>query len=425
MSPTYQVLDVTKPERGQQVRGLKNTMESSWNKPYELKAVALLALSFGLVGLDRFIIAPLFPAMADDLGLNYQDLGLISGVLALTWGIASLFAGKLTDRIGHRPVLVTSVILFSSLVAMSGLATGITSLIVIRALMGFAEGGFVPASIVATIDASKPSRTGLTVGIQQMAAPLVGLGLGPIIAVSLLQYVSWEWVFAIIALPGFVLAYFLHRTLRAPGRPDSHAAGTRQPSFKEALAYRNVLFGTLGMVCFFSSLHPLSAFMPNYMTDYMRLPMQQMGMVMSAIGIGGVIGMLLVPALSDRLGRKPVMVAAMALAFLALAILTIQDPSVGVLTTCLFTVSLCVSGVIAINIGPLMNTSVPPHLAATATGIVAGIGEVFGGAIVPGITGAIAESAGIQTVFYICGTGAGLGLLVTLFGIKEPTKSSH
>ena len=400
-------------------------MQSSWDKSYELKAVALLALGFGLVGLDRFIIAPLFPEIAKDLGLNYQDLGLISGVLALTWGIASLFAGKLTDRIGQRPVLVTSVILFSSLVAMSGLATGITSLIVIRALMGLAEGGFVPASIVATIDASKPSRTGLTVGVQQMAAPLVGLGLGPIIAVSLLQYVSWEWVFAIIALPGFVLAYFLHRTLRTPNQQDSNAVEGIQPTFREAFAYRNVLFGTLGMVCFFSSLHPLSAFMPSYMTDYMNLPMQQMGMVMSAIGTGGVIGMMLVPALSDHLGRKPTMTVAMTLAFLALAVLTVQDPTVGILTAALCTVSLCVSGVIAINIGPLMNASVPPHLAATATGIVAGIGEVFGGAIVPGITGAIAESSGIQTVFHICGTGAGLGLLITLFGIKEPTTPNN
>ena len=50
-----------------------------WNRQYETKAVALLA-----VGLDRFIIAPLFPLIAADLGLGYQDLGLISSALALT-----------------------------------------------------------------------------------------------------------------------------------------------------------------------------------------------------------------------------------------------------------------------------------------------------------------------------------------------------
>ncbi|MEL7028769.1 MAG: MFS transporter, partial [Pseudomonadota bacterium] len=46
----------------------------AWNRGYEIRAVALLSVGFGLVGLDRFIIYPLFPVMAEDLGLNYQHL---------------------------------------------------------------------------------------------------------------------------------------------------------------------------------------------------------------------------------------------------------------------------------------------------------------------------------------------------------------
>ncbi|MEM1112758.1 MAG: MFS transporter [Pseudomonadota bacterium] len=398
------------------------TTQSNWEKSYELKAVSLLAIGFGLVGLDRFIIAPLFPAIAEDLGLNYQDLGLISGVLALTWGIASLFAGKLTDRVGHRRVVVTSVILFSSLVAMSGLATGLTSLIVIRALMGFAEGGFVPASIVATMDAAKPTRIGLVVGIQQMASPLVGLGLGPIVAVTLLQFVSWEWVFAIIAVPGFVLAYFLQKTLRPPEEPAPASQSTEAPGFRSVLAFRNVVFGALAMICFFSSLHPLSAFMPSYMTDHLGLSMQNMGFVMSAMGMGGVIGMLLVPALSDRLGRKPVLLLAMAVACAAMWLIILGKPATTVLALCLFTVSFTVSGAIAITIGPLMHASVPLHMTATATGLVAGLGEIVGGAIVPAVAGGVADASGIESIFYITGSAAILGLAITAFGIKEPAK---
>ena len=143
---------------------------SQWNRPYEFKAVALLSTGFGLVGLDRFIINPLFPVMSKDLGLNYQDLGLISAVLALSWGISSIWTGRLSDRIGRKRVLVPAVVLFSLLVATSGLATGLISLLVIRALKGMAEGAYVPASIVATVEASKPTRIGLNVGLQQMAA---------------------------------------------------------------------------------------------------------------------------------------------------------------------------------------------------------------------------------------------------------------
>ncbi len=46
--------------------------------------------------------------------------------------------------------------------------------------------------------------------------------------------------------------------------------------------------------------------MPNYLTDYLHLSLQQTGFVMSAIGLGGFIGQLLLPGLSDRVGRKPV-----------------------------------------------------------------------------------------------------------------------
>src|SRR5271165_2746465 len=88
-----------------------------WDRSYEFKAVSLMAIGFGIVGLDRFIINPLFPVMAKELGLTYQDLGLISAVLALAWGIASISSGRISDRLGRKPVIVTSVIIFSLLVA--------------------------------------------------------------------------------------------------------------------------------------------------------------------------------------------------------------------------------------------------------------------------------------------------------------------
>jgi MFS family permease len=105
----------------------------AWDPKYEFKAVGLLALGFGMVGLDRFIINPLFPVMQKELGLNYQDLGLISAVLALAWGVASIFSGRLSDRVGRKKVLVPWMVVFSLLVATSGLATGLVSLIVFGA----------------------------------------------------------------------------------------------------------------------------------------------------------------------------------------------------------------------------------------------------------------------------------------------------
>jgi MFS family permease len=189
---------------------MRPTNNSAWDTRYEWRVLFLLSAGFGLVGMDRFMIQPMFPVMMKELHLDYQDLGTISGILALAWGIAAIFNGRIADRLGHRQVLIPTVIAFSMLAGLSGLAAGVGSLMIIRAVMGVSEGTFVPASIAATLDASKPSRHGLNLRIQANTLPLVGLGLAPLIVSQLLAVLpSWRWVFAIVSLPGFLVAYLM------------------------------------------------------------------------------------------------------------------------------------------------------------------------------------------------------------------------
>ena len=62
----------------------------TWDTSYEWKAVTLLGLGFGLVGLDRWIIAPLGPSIAKDLGLTAGDMNNIIGALGLAWGVFAI-----------------------------------------------------------------------------------------------------------------------------------------------------------------------------------------------------------------------------------------------------------------------------------------------------------------------------------------------
>ncbi|MEM9401278.1 MAG: MFS transporter [Pseudomonadota bacterium] len=413
---------------------MSNAEEEQWDTAYEIRAISLLALGFGLVGLDRFIILPLFPVIAEDLGLNYQDLGLIAGVLALTWGLAAIVTGSLSDRFGCRRVLVVTTILFSLLVGISGLATGLVMFLVIRGLMGFAEGGFLPASIVATFRAAKPSRRGLMVGIQQMSAPLVGLFLGPIIAVGLLRILpGWEWVFATVAIPGFIVAYFMWRIIRDSDdvekpveKPiEKPVEAAPKSSFWSALKYRNVIFCSLAMLGLLSCLHTLSAFMPNYLTDHIGLSIETMGIVLSALGAGGVLGMIFIPAMSDYLSRKLVVVISLVLGILALFALTQISTSAAAIAACFFVISAGISGVVAIIMGPIVNTSVPKAISATATGIVSGVGEMFGGAFAPAIAGGLAQAKGISVIPYISLIAAVFAIVVFVFGVREPSRDAQ
>src|SRR4029453_17282854 len=99
--------------------------ERKWDTAYEWRAVTLLGIGFGLVGLDRWIIAPLFPFIASDLGLAEGEIGRLAGILGVLWGVFAIFSGRLSDRIGHRKVLIPAILLFSLLSGLSGLASGL------------------------------------------------------------------------------------------------------------------------------------------------------------------------------------------------------------------------------------------------------------------------------------------------------------
>src|SRR4030081_3816668 len=95
--------------------------DAHWDKDYEWKAVTLLGLGFGLVGLDRWIIAPLFPCMAatdtapgcgaPGLGLSYQAIGNLVGIPGIVWGVFAAVTGRLSDAIGHRKILIPAIFL--------------------------------------------------------------------------------------------------------------------------------------------------------------------------------------------------------------------------------------------------------------------------------------------------------------------------
>src|SRR6202142_4216723 len=396
-----------------------------WDTAYEWKAVTLLTIGFGLVGLDRWIIAPLFPAIAPDLHLNYQDAGNIIGALGLAWGVAAVVLGGLSDRIGRKRVLVPAIVLFSLLSGLTGVAGGLTSLLLIRSVMGVTEGAFCPTSFATTAEASKPSRRGLNQGIQQSTFALFGLAFAPIIATQLLHVMSWRGVFMLVAVPGLITAVLLAITIREPvtvrgggthGGAHGHGdiAAQRAP-FSEIFKHRNVPLGMLGLLCAMTGIFVLSALTPSYLTDYLKLSQGQMGFVISAIGFGGFFGQFGLPGLSDLFGRRIMAVIGFAVGavFLWLFINTGANPPL--LFALLFGTTIFAFGLFALITGPIATEAAPLGLISSAAGIIIGAGEIFGGGVAPAIAGGIAQHYGIQYVPYFALAGLVAGAIVSLF----------
>ncbi|MBX3593771.1 MFS transporter [Sphingomonas sp.] len=379
----------------------------------ELRAVGILSLGFGLVGIDRFLISTMYPTIARDLHLDYGDIGTITGALALAWGIAALLMGNLSDRIGQRRVLVGSLIVFSLLIGGSGLAAGLGGLVLVRVVMGFADGAFTPASIAATVNASPPERHGRNVGLQQTMLVLFGLGLSPLLVGFLLREgVDWRYIFLIFTIPGLLIAWATWRII-----PDAPKRSTETNSFqdwKTVFGHRNIRLLMAGMFCWLTCLITTSAFLPNYFVDHLKLNELSMGVVMSAIGFGAMAGTILLSALSDLIGRKPVMILSSIGALGALIALNMAGPNMWLLFAILFLIHFCNNALITLTVGPIATETVPIALMTTASGMVIAAGELLGGGLAPILAGQTAQAFGIDHILWFPIAAMAIGVLISL-----------
>jgi predicted MFS family arabinose efflux permease len=387
-------------------------------KTLEVRTVALLSLGFGLVGIDRFLISTMYPVIARDLHLSYGDIGLITGALAIAWGISALVMGNLSDRIGRRRVLTISLIVFSLLIGASGLATGLLTLIAVRVVMGFADGAYTPVSIAGTLAASPAGRRGLNIGIQQTMLPLFGLGLAPLFVAFILRFIEWRLVFLIFVIPGLLLAFAVWKTIPNLAKPGNHQPLQSWSDWNTVLSYSNVRVAALLMLCWLTCLITTSAFMPNYLLDHLKLAPEQMGVVMSAIGLGATAGTLLLPWLSDKVGRKLVMAVSSIGVLVSLLLLANTGSTVAILFALLFSVHFFNNALIALTVGPLCSEAVPASLMATASGLVIAVGELFGGGLAPVIVGHVAQRFGIEHVLWLPIAVMAAGFLLCL-AIKD------
>jgi predicted MFS family arabinose efflux permease len=397
----------------------QDASQGGFDTGYEWKIILVLSLTFGLVGLDRFILPVLFPAFMGELGLDYGDLGNLVGILAVFWGLSAFAMGFVSDRVGRRKVLIPAVIVFSLMSALSGMAAGLVSLLVIRAVMGLAEGPVASTGVAVAVEASHPRRRGMNNGIFQCMISLMGNAIGPIIATQLLLVTTWRTVFMLVGIPGLIMAAVMFVLVREPAHATPDGNRVARPGIRDLFSHRNVPLAMLTLMCAMGGIFVMGAMMPNYLTDYLHLTVQQMGFVTSAIGFGGAIGQFGMPTVSDFIGRR---MARLVSYFLAAVFTYLFTQAGAVNLTALFWLiffaALFNFSALAILAGPVAAEAAPLGMVASVAGLVIGAGEVFGGGAAPAIAGQIAAASGIQHVFTFTIGSLVVGFIVALF-LKE------
>jgi predicted MFS family arabinose efflux permease len=190
--------------------------------------------------------------------------------------------------------------------------------------------------------------------------------------------------------------------------------------------HRNVALGMLTLLCAMAGVFVISAMMPLYLIGNLKLGPQQMGFVFSAVGFGGFLGQLGMPALSDKLGRKTVVMVCFALAAVFLYLFSRTGADTTALFGLLFCGCLFNFGALAVIAGPLAAEAAPVGLIASVAGMIIGIGEIFGGGVAPSIAGFIAQNYGLQhTLTFALGAQV-VGLIISLTLLETaPIKAGH
>src|SRR5271166_6529979 len=393
------------------------------SRRYENTLIAILFFTWGTVFLDRMSPMYLAPYFAPEFHLKPEQIGTLASVLAITWAASTFLFGAISDRVGRKAVLVPAVFAFSLLSCLSATAHSFHQLLFLRALIGFAEGP-TWSTITALIEESSPSsRRGRNIGLVVSAAALVGLAAAPVLATQIAAHWGWRSAFLVAALPGLLAGFLIWKFVREPETGARH-----KPSWIEyalILRYRNVWLCCIGATGFMSWLFALNVFAPLYITEVAHQPATVAGFLLGASGLGSFFLGFLLPSLSDRMGRKPVLLtmaamsAAVPLAFLV-PVLYLYPL---LLAAIVFTANTG-QGIASLILVLIPTESVPSQFRATSIGLTTLAGEIMGATGAPLLAGALAEKHGLGLTMWLAAGGSAVLFLAALF-LREPARNPN
>ena len=380
---------------------------------YENGLLLLLGFTFGLVFFDRNAINLLMPGIIADLGLNNTQVGLLGSGLSAAWAVSAYAIGAWSDRSGMRkPFLLVSTLVFSLCSSLSGLAGSFAALLLVRIVMGLAEGPFLPICFAIMNVESSPTRRGVNAGLMQnVFASFLGTTLAPVVLTWLSQEYGWRPAFYVTGIPGLICAFLIWKFVREPApEPQGESSAADKPGLFAMLRERNILI-CCGISIFMVSWYLVGLiFMPLYFTVMRGMSDTDMGLVIAPMGFATMICGFVVPALSDRFGRKPIMAVFTFIGLLTpIAALHFGGPLW--MLSVLLLIGWSGSGSFALFMGVVPAETAPRALAASSMGLVVGVGELFGGVVSPTLAGAIADRTSLvapMVVMMVCATIAGV-----------------
>ena len=351
----------------------------------------------------------LLPFIAKALHLSYTEAGLLVSTVHISSFATNIFSGALVDVTGRRvPILVASLTVGALALASFGMADGVLGLLPLVVLIGCTNNMWHPAAI-SYISRRFPQQRGYALSIHALGANS-GDALAPMAVGAALVWLSWSQAATAACVPTLAVALLLFLAL--PRQSNSERAQSSAGEGMDLATYFKGLTTLLCdravlSLCLVAALRTMTqagllAFLPLYLANGLGAGPVMLGLALAAMQSAGVVAAPVAGAWSDRVGRRPIVLAGLTASTVVIVVLMF----LGHLAT--FVVGIAVLGFVLFAVRPVIHSWMmdltPANLGGSATSLMFGSQAMLATAA-PIIGGMIADGWGLGAVFYFLAGG--------------------
>lgn len=415
--------------------------------------VAVMLMLLAMLGyIDRVNMSVAGPAISKEFGLTPGTLGLLFSAFFWSYALMVIPAGRLSDRLGTRIVILFSILVWSVGAAATGLMNRFSTMIGARLILGVGEAPvFTTGSLVAREWAPLRER-GMFIGMLN-AGSAVGPAIGAVLAAYLVSSLGWRASFFILGGAGVILVAAWFFTIKRPERvgwldprerdyilENRNAVGEAEETPGEAipmslssLLHQPSMWAVMiTQGCAVYTQYLFLSWLPTYMTTARHTDLLSAGWITGVIYATAAIFNLVIARISDQyvsrrrtLGgdRRRAVITLMLLSSVLILVPFVQNLVVVIF---LFAWTLTtITAAITINIALTSDLIVDEKSGGRAFGLLIFGGNVFG-LLAPIITGFLVGSTGSFNIpFGLAVALILIGALLSWLLAKRPLQPSY
>jgi MFS family permease len=258
---------------------------------------------------DRLILSILVEPIKAEFQASDFEMGLLGGFsFAIFYAFLGIPVARMADRGDRKRVVTVSLVIWSLMTAVCGMAQSFWQLALARVGVGIGEAGAIPPSQSLIADYFPPEKRTRALAIF-MSAATAGYLLAFVVGAQVAVAYGWRAAFIVMGVPGLLLAliawFGLSEPRRLPGRMPSlgeqESIGT---TFYALAAKRSFVLLTVAMVTYFLMAYGALYFVPAHLIRVLGQDLAAVGAVYGTVNaVGAVLGTVAGGFLTDRLAK--------------------------------------------------------------------------------------------------------------------------